>query len=136
MSKSTSKILNDRIEWHNSKGELHREDGPAIERDDGTKQWWRNGKLHRLDGPANEWADGNKEWWVNGQRHRGDGPAVIWTSGTKAWWVDGQRHRLDGPAIERADGTKWKSTNKKLQSRRFLQHHQIYQKETISKLFL
>ena len=32
--------------------------------------YWRNqeGQLHREDGPAVEYADGSKEWWVNGQR--------------------------------------------------------------------
>lgn len=25
-----------------------------------------DGKLHRLDGPAVEWNDGGKEWWING----------------------------------------------------------------------
>lgn len=31
---------------------IHREDGPAIERTDGTKAWYFEGKLHREDGPA------------------------------------------------------------------------------------
>lgn len=26
------------------------------------------GKLHREDGPAIEWDNGDKEWWVNGER--------------------------------------------------------------------
>jgi hypothetical protein len=30
--------------WHNSKGEPHREDGPALECSDGTKAWYINGK--------------------------------------------------------------------------------------------
>jgi len=31
---------------------------------------WRNleGQLHRVDGPAREWADGDKEWYLNGKR--------------------------------------------------------------------
>jgi len=32
----------------------------------GTKRWYLNGELHCEDGPAVEWADGNKEWWLNG----------------------------------------------------------------------
>jgi hypothetical protein len=44
---------------------IHRLDGPAVERSDGTKEWWYNNKLHRLDGPAIEWAQGNKSWYVN-----------------------------------------------------------------------
>ena len=26
-----------------------------------------NGELHREDGPAIEWSDGTKVWWVNGE---------------------------------------------------------------------
>jgi len=48
-------------------GELHREDGPAIEYADGTKGWWLNGKYHREDGPAIEFADGGKGWRLNGK---------------------------------------------------------------------
>ncbi|CAB4196751.1 hypothetical protein UFOVP1290_271 [uncultured Caudovirales phage] len=46
-------------------GELHREDGPAVEYPDGTKEWWLEGKLHREDGPAVEYPDGTKEWYLN-----------------------------------------------------------------------
>ena len=28
--------------------------------------WYINGKLHREDGPAVEWANGSKEWYLNG----------------------------------------------------------------------
>ena len=45
---------------------LHREDGPAAEKADGTKWWYVNGKLHREDGPAIEYADGDKSWFLNG----------------------------------------------------------------------
>jgi len=44
---------------------LHREDGPAIEWDNGYKAWYLNGELHREDGPAAEWADGSKAWYLN-----------------------------------------------------------------------
>tara|TARA_R100000541_G_scaffold24153_2_gene33884 strand:+ start:79 stop:384 length:306 start_codon:yes stop_codon:yes gene_type:complete len=47
--------------------QLHREDGPAMERADGDKSWWLNGKLHREDGPAVERADGDKFWYLNGR---------------------------------------------------------------------
>ena len=49
-------------------GQLHREDGPAIEYVSGTKEWWLKGKLHREDGPAVEWADGSKELHLNDKR--------------------------------------------------------------------
>jgi hypothetical protein len=35
---------------------------------DGSKAWYRDGQLHRDDGPALEWADGYKEWYRDGQR--------------------------------------------------------------------
>jgi hypothetical protein len=31
------------------------------------KYWSLNDKFHREDGPAIEWNDGEKEWWFNGQ---------------------------------------------------------------------
>lgn len=43
---------------------LHREDGPTIERADGTKEWFLNSKRHRTDGPAFEFSDGSKSWWL------------------------------------------------------------------------
>ena len=45
--------------------ELHREDGPAVERADGTKWWYLNDDLHREDGPAIEYASGSKAWYLN-----------------------------------------------------------------------
>jgi hypothetical protein len=57
---------------------------------DGTKYWKTlNGSLHMEDGPAIEWNGGTKEWWVNGIRHREDGLAVEWSDGNKRWWIDG-----------------------------------------------
>jgi len=38
------KVYEDRTEWFNLEGELHREDGPAIEWCDGGKEWYLNGK--------------------------------------------------------------------------------------------
>jgi hypothetical protein len=46
---------------------LHRLDGPAYERTDGTKEWWQNGKKHRLDGHAYEEPGGYKEWYYEGK---------------------------------------------------------------------
>ena len=41
------------------------------------KKWNnKNGELHREDGHAVEYASGSKEWWINGLRHREDGPAI------------------------------------------------------------
>ncbi len=33
----------------------------------GNKEWYKNGELHRENGPAIEWSGGNKDWYVNGQ---------------------------------------------------------------------
>ena len=33
--------------------------------DNGDKHWFLNGKLHREDGPAIERADGSKSWYLN-----------------------------------------------------------------------
>ncbi len=44
----------------------HREKGPAIIDYDETKQWYQNGKLHRLYGPAVEYNDGHREYWIDG----------------------------------------------------------------------
>lgn len=33
---------------------------------DGTKSWYLNGNLHREDGPAIEWGDGDKWWYIDG----------------------------------------------------------------------
>ena len=71
-------------------GNLHREDGPAIERASGSKEWWLNNKLHREDGPAVERANGRKEWWLCGNRHREDGPAIEYASGNKDWYLNGE----------------------------------------------
>jgi hypothetical protein len=67
---------------------LHREDGPAVEWEDGDKSWWLNGKHHREDGPASEWGDGGKFWFLNGERHREDGPAIERANGYKEWWLN------------------------------------------------
>ena len=76
---------------------------------DGTKEWrwYLNDELHREDGPAVEWANGTKEWRLQGVRHREDGPAVEYPDGDKRWYLDGKLHREDGPAIEWADGDEW-----------------------------
>jgi len=44
---------------------LHREDGPAIEYNNGDKEWFKNGVRHRIDGPAVDYSDGYKEYWLN-----------------------------------------------------------------------
>ena len=93
------------VHWY-WRGQLHREDGPAVEWADGSKVWYRNGQCHREDGPAVEYTSGSKAWYRNGLRHRDDGPAVEWADGSKSWYRNGLLHRDDGPAIEYASGKK------------------------------
>ena len=80
----------DRTEWRNLEGLLHRIDGPAVEWSDGSKEWYVNGEWHRIDGPAVVRRNEYKTWWVNGQLHRVDGPAVVRSNGTKEWWIEGE----------------------------------------------
>jgi len=51
--------------WY-KEGNLHRENGPAIEFLYGIKFWHKEGKFHRLNGPAIECPDGTKEWYIEG----------------------------------------------------------------------
>jgi fido (protein-threonine AMPylation protein) len=46
-------------------GEYHREDGPAIENNNGYKAWYINGKFHRVDGPAIIFLN-SLHWYLNG----------------------------------------------------------------------
>ena len=91
-------------------GKLHREnDKPALEWENGDKEWWVNGKCHREnDKPAIEWVYGGKEWYVNGKLHReNDKPAFEGANGNKSWYVNGKLHREnDKPALEYANGDK------------------------------
>ena len=47
--------------------------------------------LHREDGPAIEWQDGSKFWAINGTNHREDGPAIEWSNGDKSWYINGKK---------------------------------------------
>ena len=38
--------------------------------DNGDRFWFLNGELHREDGPAVEYVSGTKHWYLNGERHR------------------------------------------------------------------
>ena len=100
--------------WRNESGELHREDGPAVETSGGNKFWYIHDKLHREDGPAVERRDGSCDWYFKGLRHRNGGPALINPDGSTEWHLNGKMHRTDGPAVERADGTKKWYENGKL----------------------
>lgn len=45
----------------------HRENGPAYITEE-LQTWWKHGKRHRIDGPAVDSNNGYKEWWVNGKK--------------------------------------------------------------------
>jgi hypothetical protein len=86
----TIKINKLKIRWYKN-GKYHREDGPAIEYENGVKYWFINDFLHREDGPAIEYSNGTKKWFKNGERHREDGPAIEWFNGDKEWWINGRK---------------------------------------------
>lgn len=75
------------IIYYNSKGERHREDGPAVTLYINgliyTQIYLKHNTFHRLDGPAIvEWGMSGRiieEWYYrHDQLHRNNGPAVIW----------------------------------------------------------
>lgn len=76
-------------EYWSLNDQYHREDGPAIIRNNGDVSWYLNGKLHRLDGPAVIYSNGTKYWHVNGERHRLDGPAFVGATGSTGYYLNG-----------------------------------------------
>ena len=86
----------DRIQWVDENGELHRNNGPAIEYKNGKTVWYIHGMIHRTNGPAVEFKhDGGgiqQEWWIKGKLHREDGPAVIKKNGKKEYWKHGEEY--------------------------------------------
>lgn len=104
-------------EEYRFRGNLHRDDGPALIEGD-SEVWYRHGlehrdngpstvigdtrefrqydRLHREDGPAIDGPDG-RHWYINGQAHREHGPARI-VGSSETYMRRGRRHRPDGPA--------------------------------------
>ena len=78
------------IEWKDENNWLHRDDGPALIKVDGTQEWYQHGELHREDGPAVIEADGRQYWYWHGKPHREDGPAWITPSGDQYWYWRGK----------------------------------------------
>ena len=76
------------IHYCNDKGQLHRENGPAMEHANGDKWWYKNGLRHREDGPAVEFANCYKAWYKNGLRHREDGPAIEYANGDRDYYYN------------------------------------------------
>ena len=53
--------------YYNERGELHREDGPAVTHPDGYEAWYFNGLRHRENLPAiNNPYNGYKAWYEHG----------------------------------------------------------------------
>lgn len=55
--------------YRNHLGQIHRVHGPAVILVSGYRPyraWYQNDVLHREDGAAIEWDNGTKEWWLNG----------------------------------------------------------------------
>jgi hypothetical protein len=69
-------------------------DNPVIDKY-GYKRWYQRGELHRDDGPAVEFATGYNAWYQHGFRHRDDGPAINYPSGLKEWYLSGQQLTFD-----------------------------------------
>ncbi len=88
--------------WYNSKGDFHRDNGPAIDHPD-LKMWVINGKLHREDGPAviykNSFIREYRSWMI-----RNNVPILECTLFrddviTECWCVNGDIHRIGGPTV-------------------------------------
>tara|TARA_R110000744_G_scaffold224810_1_gene343316 strand:- start:1932 stop:2225 length:294 start_codon:yes stop_codon:yes gene_type:complete len=88
MNKPECVTYEDGFEEWRLDGELHREDGPAIEYVNGDKGWYLNGWPHREDGPAIEYADGNKQWWLNGVRTDPEAVVDLWLMRGKFCFYD------------------------------------------------
>jgi len=100
------------VRYYNKNNQLHRINGPAVIRKDGSKYWYKNGKTHRLDGPALEYSDGDRFWSINGELHRLDGPAVIYQSSPnedKFWYIDGVFIGRSADGFTEEDFEKYKS---------------------------
>ena len=74
------------MKYYNDNGKLHRENGPAVVRENGSRVWYFNGEQYRVNGP------GDKQWYLNGKLHRENGPAVEYSDGYKAWYINGTNY--------------------------------------------
>lgn len=86
--------------------ELHRTNGPAIVKNDGSQYWYWYGELHRTNGPA-VIKHNCEKWYLHGKLHRTNGPAVIDNDGDQYWYLHGKLHRTNGPAVIQKNIKKW-----------------------------
>lgn len=78
-----------------------------LEFENGSLMYLKNAKLHREDGPALTRADGSEEWYYNGQLHRAAAPAITKiVNGEKvySYYCHGATHRTDGPIFVDENG--------------------------------
>jgi hypothetical protein len=52
-------------------GLVHHDSRPALRYLNGALFWHKEGELHRIDGPAVERSDKSKEWWIDGYPYEG-----------------------------------------------------------------
>lgn len=107
-------------------GKLHREDGPAVIRINGTKKYCINGKLHRIGLPAvftgydvigniqldDEYAIKNRlygtiKYYVDGKLHRENGPAIVCKNGTRHYYLNGKPFNENGPSVITGDNLRY-----------------------------
>lgn len=103
------KILENGTKMHYRNNRLHNhDDRPAIVRQDGTKEWFKNGNRQRLPGPQPRphviRSDGTQEWYENDMlldNPKYDGispappPAIIRANGQKEWYHRGVLQRVE-----------------------------------------
>ncbi len=56
------------IRYYDDFGMYHRENGPAVICDSGSKFYYKHGKQHRTDGPAQIMDNGRFEYWIDGTK--------------------------------------------------------------------
>jgi hypothetical protein len=81
-------------------------------------EYTRRGRFHRTDGPAIEFQNGSEEWFLNGKRTRADGPAVVRKDIVgepllEQWWVDNKLSRVGEPAVIRGLTEEWYTDGKR-----------------------
>ena len=128
--------------YKDENGDHHNPFGPALITRSGNTYWYKHGQLHREDGPAIESNNGEKKYWIegvqlteeefeeeqlgpileqpqidefgteiwrnkDGKLHRDDDlPAMTYENGNKYWYKNDKLHRLNGPAYEESSGYK------------------------------
>jgi hypothetical protein len=92
--------------WLNKVGEIHRNNGPAIERPDGTKEWWHFGRRRREDGPAVEHPTALRSGTATASFTTTTAPpsfvvTATSTGGTMASWIATMAPPSSGPTPEK-----------------------------------